>query len=343
MSMNTIPTSTVSQETSAPSKNGGVSWVYGMALLLSLVVFGLGTYLAATDRTWSMLAAGCVCIVGVLVTWPLALGAYQRAKLAAASSGVLLEASRAQLNALERISEQQLISDRAKSVAFREKDRDAFRRAIEEDVAKNDYEAALALTEQMDREFGYKFEADRLRAEVLLKRDAEVDRQIDAAMVLIDRHVASEQWQSAYREAEKLRARFPSSARAEELPSEIEARRQAVKKQLHARLVESDRVGHFDEGIAVLRKLDAYLTPVEATQLEDVARRLFKNKLTQLGDAFRNAAGSRKWNDAIRISNQIIAEFPNTQMAKEAKDMLPTLEQRQREEAESQQPLMAGA
>ena len=132
---------------------------------------------------------------------------------------------------------------------------------------------------------------------------------------------------------------YPGNNRVESLIQQIEGRRQAVKRQLQDRLVECDRAGNIDEGIAVLRKLDLYLSPVEASALEETARHLFKSKLTQLGDSFRNSANTRDWGEAIRIANVIIADFPNTQMAKEAKDMIPTLEQRRAEESQSREPV----
>src|SRR6476469_3608587 len=67
---------------------------------------------------------------------------------------------------LNVMSDQQTLSDRAKQVAFRDKDRDALRRAIKEDLARRDFEAALVLVDEMERMFGYKQEAAAYRQEI---------------------------------------------------------------------------------------------------------------------------------------------------------------------------------
>lgn len=310
----------------------GFNWMLGLAAVLALGLFAGGVYLAAALQSWVLLGAGALAVIGVMLVGAItgSIGSLNRAMSARVQP---LEHQLDQIHqAMQRIGEQQLISDRAKAVAFRDRDRDAFRRAIHEDVMKQDYEAAIALADEMGRSFGYQAEAERLKAEVAEKRDMAKKQQIDMAVEVVESHIAAEQWQAAFREAERLRGAYPGNERVVALIQQIEGRRQAIKRQLQDRLLECDRAGNIDDGIAVLRKLDFYLTPVEASKLEETARHLFKRKLTQLGDGFRNSAATRDWNEAIRIANIIIADFPNTQMAKEAREMIPTLEQRRVEE-----------
>ena len=133
---------------------------------------------------------------------------------------------------LNQISEQQLLSDRAKSVAFREKDRDAVRRALQEEIGKKDWEAALVLVDEMERAYGYRQEADRFRQQINAAHDQFSRRQIADVVAVIDRHTRSEQWQAALREADRLRQMFPHNEQVKNLPVEIENRRQTHKKQL---------------------------------------------------------------------------------------------------------------
>src|SRR6185295_7427002 len=79
---------------------------------------------------------------------------------------------------LNLISEQQLLSDRAKSVAFREKDREALRRAIQEDIGRQDFEAAITLADEMERVFGYRGEAERLRQQISERKNENVRRAV---------------------------------------------------------------------------------------------------------------------------------------------------------------------
>jgi len=313
-----------------PPRVGGYTWAYAIVFVLALAVFAGGVYLAARGQGWAMLAAGCASIVGVLVAWPIAATLAQQARALDASLVPVREQIERAAATLAVISEQQLISDRAKQVAFREKDRDAFRRAIQEDLAKQDYDAALVLVHEMEQEFGYKQEAERLRAEVTNRRDEAARRQIDTAMIGVERLVEGEQWQQAFREAERLQQLFPDQVRAQTLPGEIEARRQQVKRQLLVRWQELVRSRDVDGSIGVLRKLDAYLTPVEAAGLEEDARMIFREKLNQLRERFTTAVGQHDWATAKRVGQTVIDDFPNSQMASEVRDMMPTLDERLR-------------
>src|SRR5687767_1831595 len=53
-----------------------ITWLFAIALVLALAVFGVGMYLAANDTGFTMLAAGCVSVIGVLIAWPLGKGLY---------------------------------------------------------------------------------------------------------------------------------------------------------------------------------------------------------------------------------------------------------------------------
>jgi hypothetical protein len=159
---------------SAPKHGGAAAstgtWMYAAVLFLAAIIFGVGIYLAIERQGWAMLAAGSVSIVGVLVAWPLAYVTSQaRAAELRRQEQFATDVSERmqQLSVLlNLVSEQQLLSDRAKQVAFREKDRDALRRAIHEDLARKDWEAALALVSDMENTFGYKQEAADFRQEI---------------------------------------------------------------------------------------------------------------------------------------------------------------------------------
>jgi hypothetical protein len=315
------------------------TWVYVMLFLLSAVLFSLGVVLAMQKNEWVVLSAGTVSMVIVLALLPLALASQARIdrleRLLADRIAPLEQSLSRSANTLSLIAEQQLVSDRAKSIAFRQKDADAFRRAIQEDVSKAEYDAALSLIERMDSEFGYKQEADRLRGEVMEKRDEAIRRQVEAAVVVVDRHVQAEQWQLALKEAQRLRTLFPTQTRVLNLPNEIEQRRNGVKRDLLTRWQEQVRAGHIDEAFVVLKKLDLYLTPVEAASLEEDARNVIRDRQGRLRTAFTNAIHNGQTAEAIRIGEEIVDDFPNSQMAKEIRDRMDTLRTRLRQEQEA--------
>lgn len=302
-------------------------------LVLALILFGFGVYLAAQGKGFDVLAAGGVAVIVSLLAFPISRAADTGAidtQIEARIAPILarFDAISAQLTL---VSQQQLISDRAKQIAFRDKDREAFKRAIEEDLASQNYDAAAGLVEDMEREFGPRGEVERLKAETFRRRDDAVRRQLDAALAVVERHVEGEQWHAAFKEAERLRGVFPEQVRIETLPADIESRRQAVKRSLLTRWHEHVKAREIDPAIVVLRKLDHYVTPVEAAELEEDARMIFKEKLNNLRNEFTSAVQRHDWREAKRLADVVVSDYPNTQMAREVRDMMPTLDERLRE------------
>jgi hypothetical protein len=321
------------------SQASSAKGIYVLVALLSLVLFGAGVYLAAEGKTWTLLGAGSLSIIATLLAWPMAMGTTSKPieKLIDDKLSPLhVELTKA-VNQLSRISEQQLISDRAKQLAFREKDRDAFRRAIQEDIEKKDYEAALALVEEMDAEFGYKGEAVRLKSIVLEKQDEEIRTQIDGALVTVDRHVQAEQWAMAIKEANRLKSIYPTQTRILNLPSEIENHRNSVKRDLLTKWSVCVANKQYDDAFIVLKKLDAYLTPVEAASLEEDARTVIREHQATLRNSFTDAIQAGRTSDAVRMGEKILTDFPTTQMAKEIRDRMDMLRLRLRTEQEAGQ------
>src|SRR5579872_358838 len=133
------------------------TWIFGIAFLAVLAALGAGVELLRhTDAPPSTLAtgtafltAGYLGLIAILVTLPIALN------LAAARKSSLRHQSEFMTTLSDRLegisilmnlmSEQQLLSDRAKAVAFREKDHDALHRAVVEEIGQQNWEAAYLL------------------------------------------------------------------------------------------------------------------------------------------------------------------------------------------------------
>lgn len=325
--------------TAAPSSSpSNLNWIYPVVAIAALAVFGVGLYLVLANpgqNQWVMLAAGCVSLIGVGVTWPIAHAlAGLRTDRAGDAAGAARASDRLEhlCTLMGRVSESQLLSDRAKSVAFREKDRDAIRRAINEEMSRGEWEAAFALADQFEQAFGSKTEADRFRNDIRARQGQDAQRQIDEVIAVIDRHVRNEQWTAAVRESEKLRERFPDNQTVLGLPAEIERRRQSHKQQLLQSWHEA--VARHDEAsIDILRQLDSYLTPAEAESMQDTARSVFKERLNNLVAQFGAAIREHRWAQGVRIGEQIQSEFPNSRAAQEVKDKMDMLRQRASEPA----------
>ena len=314
-------------------KSPSFTWMYGLVLLLVAVpTLVIGIYIAANKEQFGLLAAGCASIVAILVTWPLARSLEQArdANIDCLRDAMTPLNERVQQMSvlLNQISEQQLLSDRAKSVAYREKDRDAVRRAIHEEISKKDWEAAMLLANDIESQFGYKQEADRFRVEINQRWQEETRKEVGAAVEQIERFIRTEQWANAHREAERLAQLFPNDAQVKNLPNEIENRRQAHKKQLLESWHESVRRNDVDGSIEILKNLDPYLTPAEAESLQEPVRHVFKEKLNSLRTQFSLAVQDHKWAEALRVGDTIMRDFPNTRIAQEVREKMDALRQR---------------
>jgi hypothetical protein len=311
--------------------------VYLILCIAALAIFGVGLYQELVHPgVWTMLAAGCLSLIGVAASWPIA-----HALAHAAAGQDNSQDIGAQLNkrldqaltVMTLISEQQLLSERAKTVAFRDNDREAIRRAVNEELSKGEWEAAFALADQFEKAFGSKAEADRFRAEISDRRSEGMRKQIAETMLTIDQLTRAEQWSGAIREAEKLMAQLPDHPDVKRLPLEIENRRQTHKQALMQTLHEAAARHDWDGALDILRQVDPYLTPAEAESMQEMVRTMFKEKLNNLAAQFATLVRERKWAEAIRTGEQIQKDFPNSRIAQEVNEKMNALRTRASEPA----------
>lgn len=229
---------------------------------------------------------------------------------------------------LTQMSENLLLSDAVKSVAFREKDLMVLREAIQEDIRGERWDSARVLINELAERFGMQDEADELRHEHDRYRSASAQEKIDAAAERIESLWMIHRYDEAARESQRLRSLYPDNDRVKKLPVETESRRQQHKKDLLARYDQAVKANDFEQGVELLKLLDAYLTPSEAAALEESARGVFRGKLHNLGVQFQLAVTEKQWDKALQSGRQIISEFPNTRMAQEVRDRIKVLQQR---------------
>jgi hypothetical protein len=313
-------------------------WIYAVVLVLAAAMLGVGLWLALRDGNWSLVPAGAMAVILVLAVWPLAL-AMERARR---EQGQIIQHINTTLDdrleqvsiLLNLISEQQLLSDRAKAIAFREKDSDALRRAIQEEIAKCNWEVAMTLVNEIESSFGYKQEAERFRAEVNRCRLEQEQKLITEATAVIDRAIRGERWAEAQETARRLQAQFPDNEVVRNLPADIERRRTEHKQRLidswHDAVARKD----VDGSIEILKQLDLYLTPAEAQDLQETARTVFKEKLNLLRLQFAGAVQDHRWGEAIDLGEQIMRDFPNTRIAQEVSEKMQALRERATAEPE---------
>jgi hypothetical protein len=330
-----------------PDDVGSGSGAYGLLLIPVVLMVGLGVWLGATGRGWGVFAAGCASGVALGIAYPLlrAIESSRSANLRCINefTGPFNERMQ-QINVLlNLISEQQLISDRTKQLAYRTRDCDALRRAIHDEITNHDWEAALLLAGDMEEVFGYKQEADRIRREIDAKRNENLRKQVGEAMAGIERHMRAEKWQDALAEAHRVSQTFPTDEQAHNLPTFVEERRLGHKRQLMEGFREAVARHDNDGAIEILRKLDPYLTPQEAEGMQETARNLFKEKLNSLRTQFALAVHERNGREALHLGEIIVRDFPNTRIAQEVRETMDSLRQKaaEWEEESPEQPAAA--
>ncbi len=248
----------------------------------------------------------------------------------------LLGAMEAQRHLLENIRETASLSDAAKQVAYRQKDLEALRAAIREDIERGDFEAALMLANEMERRFGYQLEANKLRDQVHQTSKAAIDARVQETVQHVELLCGRHDWSDATKESERLLRAFPNHAEAKRMPDRIAAARDGHKRELLKQWKDAVAKDDVDRSVELLKQLDQYLSPGEAEAYKDSARDVFKKRLQQLGVQFALHVHDKSWTEALRIGKQINDEFPNTRMASEVRERMLILQEK------AQQPLGVG-
>jgi hypothetical protein len=223
---------------------------------------------------------------------------------------------------LRRMSEQASLSDDARRVLNRREEREVLRRAIEEDIASENYDAAMVLVKELADRFGFRTDAEELRKRIEQSRSARLDQDVKDAIGYLDGLIFQKRWDDARRETARIQRLFPDVPRVEGLRGRVEQAFSNHKVELERRLLLAAREGRADDAMVVLKELDGYLTPSEAEPLRELARGVIGKARENLGAQFKLAVQDRRWKDAVDLGERIIAEFPNTRMAAEVREVI---------------------
>ncbi|MCA9286439.1 MAG: hypothetical protein KDA22_14530 [Phycisphaerales bacterium] len=294
----------------------------GVAVGATAAVIG-----ARTTEAWSgpLLTGGIVAAAMALATLPASV-----ILLAIAANGTRRHDYRVeeQFRLLQQMNENIMLSDNAKRLIYRPKELQLLRSAIEEDIARGDYDAALTLCTEMAEGFGFREEAEAFRQSIEATRRESYEHQVREAMESLEQRLTDADWRGAYAEAARIRRLFPDSPVVEELDGRIAAAREERKRFLERQFLEAAQHEDVEAAMALLRKLDLYLTREEAAQLTEVAQGVVSKHRENLGVQFKLAVADRSWAEAVRVGDEIIRDFPNTKMAEEVRSMLDLLRTR---------------
>jgi len=239
---------------------------------------------------------------------------------------------------IRSLSENSQLSDAARAIMHRAKERTALRLAINEEIIRGDWEAAYALVKQLESRHGYKNEAARLREEVDRSRKQAGMDQVHESVEQACSHMAQRDWDRARREMDQLLAEHPGNAEVRDLPKRFRKLRDEHKRRLLKEWDQAVQRNEVDRGIALLKELDQYLTPNEAAALAESARGVFRTKLHNLGVQFSLAVTDHDWQGSLDAAEQIVQEFPNSRMAQEVKQRIHILKERAADAATKPEP-----
>ena len=230
--------------------------------------------------------------------------------------------------AIQTMCREQGLSEGAKRVLHRREERELLRRAIEQDIQAEDWDAAMVLVKELAERFGYRADAEEFRARVERVRAQNLDRKVIEALATLDEMIRARQWTEAYAEAARIHRLYPDSHRVDGLRERVDEARKRYRKVLERRFLIAAQRDEVDLAMTMLKELDQYLTPAEGEQFQEVARGVISKSRENLGVRFKLMVQDHHWREAVDVGEQIIDEFPNTRMAQEVRDLLPVLRER---------------
>ena len=314
---------------------GFASAVFALALVgaIALAVVGIVVYMQT--QVYVPLLAGVLAVIMTLIVYAASCrisAAMEHGFKSWQDFSVIVNERLEQFSVMVNlVSEQQLISERTKSVVFRDKDHEALNRAVREEMGRGQYDAALVLVNDMENTFGYKQEADDLRVEIAQMRDGVTRRAISDAIMQIDRDCSAENWDSALLLVEQTVSNYPGHELTADLPQQILHRKEAIKQQLLQRWRDAVARKDYDQSVEALQALDIYVTAEEVAQLREGALESFKARIEQLRQQFIACVHEKQWVEAQRVGQDILREFPTSKAAQEVRDRMDTLKERAEE------------
>lgn len=297
-----------------------------MVVLVVCLVFiatalGLSIYVAVKEHLVAGLL-GCVFICG---SAPIGIGIAIRGlsgnsgSNSSSSVGTKLDNLH---DSVKAMAQQATLSDDARRVLNRPKERELLNATIEQDIVSGNFDGALVLINELAERFGYRADAEQFRTRIDQIRRATVEAEVTGAIASLDAIIAERRWDDAYAEAGRIRRLFPSAPRSERLDERVREAHDGFKKELERDFLVATQAGDLEKSISLLRQLDAYLSPREAEPLRELARGVIGKARDNLGASFKLAVQDRRWAEAASLGEQIIQQFPNSRMAAEVRDVI---------------------
>jgi len=228
---------------------------------------------------------------------------------------------------LAQINQSTRVSETAKSIVFRDVNKQSLREAVFEKLQQHDFDAAYEIIDEIANRPEYKELAEQLRAQADKYRNATDQERVNQVVAHIEKLLEDCQWVKASGQIEGLIKAYPDCEKAKAMRQKLLDKKQERKKILLSAWDDAVKQQDTDRSLEILKELDLYLTPNEGLALQEAARDVFKTKLHNLGVQFSIAVTEKRWANALDIGQQIVEDFPNSRMAEEIREKLNVLKQ----------------
>jgi len=291
-----------------------------LGFVFSGVMVGFGISQGGTAML-ALCAAGGLGVVVATVGFAIVFTIWKPAG-APGSVGELREQLDHLYSAVEALVEHGSLSEEARRVIHRRRDREILCKAIQEDIDVEDWDAAMVLVKELAERFGYRTDAEEFRQRIEHARYETVQRKVNEGITRIDWLIGQRRWDQGLTEAGKIGRLYPDSPQVEGLRHRVEHARQLYKADLERRFLLASNEDRIDEAMDLLKELDAYLSESEAEPYREVARGVIGKARENLGAHFKLAVQDRQWDRASELGQRIIEQFPNSRMAQEVRQLL---------------------
>jgi hypothetical protein len=229
---------------------------------------------------------------------------------------------------LTEINQNTRLSETAKTIAFRDADRQSLREAVFDKLQQQDFDTTYEIIDEIAHSTVYNELAEQLRAEADKYRDATDQERINQVIEMIEKLFENSQWAKASAHIERLIKDYAKSEKAKAMRQRLLDKKQERKKILLTAWDDAIKRQDTDASLEILKELDLYLTPNEGLALQEAARDVFRTKLHNLGVEFSLAISEKRWSTAVETGRHIIRDFPNSRMAEEIREKWHILKQK---------------
>ncbi len=307
---------------------GWIIAIYVLAAALSGFAALRGVQLGSEPYMLTGLAG----LIITLTTFPICLRCGSSGGSTHSQSAIETDRLRSQVvkmtKSIEHLEETMILSDDARRVLNRHKERELLSAAIEEDIERRDFAAAMILVNELAQRFGYRAEAEEFRTRIDLVRTQTEMSRIQSDIAVLDSLIAEHQWDSALNEAARITRLYHDSPLADGLRHRVEAAKQRYKDEIERRFLLAAQDDRIEEAMQMIQEMDHLLSERESAQFTEVARGVIGKAKENLGVEFKLAIHDKAWDKAALVGQRIIDEFPNSRMAGEVRELIDTLRER---------------